>query len=462
MRTFTIFFVLAVAASLSDAQWVHTNGPYGGPASCFAANGANLFAGILGGGVFRSTNGGTIWTAVNSGLMNTNVFSLAVSCTRLLAGTDNGVFLSTNDGTSWTQAGLPSTLVLDLAVSGTNVFAGTWGGVFLSTSSGATWAEVDSGLTVPYAHALAVSGTNLFVGTRGGGVFLSTNNGTNWTAVDSGLTSTTVMALAVFPPDSSGSGGLFAGTEGGIFLSTNNGTSWTAVDSGLTNTYVMALAASGTNLFAGTLGGGVFLSTNRGTSWTEINSGLTGMAVYSLGSFGTDLFAGTDCGVHFLAGGSSSWTTACTGGNSDVHVEHWPLEAQNYLRGPRGGGRGGIQISFQEPSGVAGETSPWDGASFTRPTMAKAGYLRWMFTQPVLRYVVPTFLPGGAAYFDPPTMAQAGVQQVQDCHMIRCTATIMAFLHLVSVAQIFLPGLMVTVCICQPTMVHVGRRSTWA
>lgn len=67
MRTFTIFIVLAVAASVCDAQWVQT-GPYGGDVSCFAISGTNLFAGTDGEGVILSTNDGASWTAVNSGL----------------------------------------------------------------------------------------------------------------------------------------------------------------------------------------------------------------------------------------------------------------------------------------------------------------------------------------------------------------------------------------------------------
>ncbi|HYQ87205.1 MAG TPA: T9SS type A sorting domain-containing protein, partial [Bacteroidota bacterium] len=42
------------------------------------------------GGVFLSTNNGTNWTTVTNGLPNTGVWSLAVSGTNLLAGTNGG------------------------------------------------------------------------------------------------------------------------------------------------------------------------------------------------------------------------------------------------------------------------------------------------------------------------------------------------------------------------------------
>ncbi|HUI92737.1 MAG TPA: FlgD immunoglobulin-like domain containing protein [Chitinivibrionales bacterium] len=221
-------------------------------------NGANIFAGTNGKGIYFSNDLGYSWATVNSGL----------------------------------NAGF-SQEVYALAVIGSNIFAGTWSGVFLSTNNGTNWTATNSGLTNVYVHALAVSGSNIFTGTEGG-VFLSTNNGTSWTAVNSGLT-TTGGAIAEFVNslavrDST----IFAGTnDDGVFLSTNNGTSWTTVDSGLTNTIVMSLALCGSNIFAGTDGGGVFLSTNNGTSWTAVNSGLTNLRILSLGVDSNNIFAGT-------------------------------------------------------------------------------------------------------------------------------------------------------------------------
>ena len=159
--TFLTILLCILSVQISNAQWVQTNGPYGGRVECLAASGTNLFAGTYV-GVFLSTNNGTSWTEVNSGLTNTNVRSLAVS--------------------------------------GTNLFAGTHGGgVFLSTNNGASWTAVNNGLVSPFVYAFAVSGGNLFAGTlgNGGGVFLSTNNGTSWTLVNNGLTSINVYALAV-------------------------------------------------------------------------------------------------------------------------------------------------------------------------------------------------------------------------------------------------------------------------
>jgi hypothetical protein len=53
-------------------------------------NGANLFAGTFGGGVFVSTTNGKSWAAVNTGLTDTNVWPLTVHGTNLFVGTEGG------------------------------------------------------------------------------------------------------------------------------------------------------------------------------------------------------------------------------------------------------------------------------------------------------------------------------------------------------------------------------------
>ena len=66
------------------------------------ANPSIVYAGTLGGGVFKSTNGGANWAEFNAGLTNTEVRALAIDPTNpsiLYAGTDgDGVFKSTDSG----------------------------------------------------------------------------------------------------------------------------------------------------------------------------------------------------------------------------------------------------------------------------------------------------------------------------------------------------------------------------
>ena len=318
MKTFLqILFFFLLVTQICFAQWVQSNGPYGGAISELAGSGTNLFAEA--GGIYLSTDNGISWEPANTPFPHFN--QMVPMGQYLFAGTENGVFLSTDNGTSWTISnnGLPRYPNGDykriecFALSGTNLFAGTDEGVFLTTNNGTSWNKVSTGLTKIDVWSLAVSDTNLFAGIHDGGVFLSTNNGTNWTPVNNGMPSNiSVRAFAVSGEN------IFAGTWGwGIYFSSNNGSNWTSVNTGLMDNAISALAVSGTNLFAGT-GDGVFLSTNNGTSWTAINNGLICPYVLSLAVLNTNLFAGTQNGVFLSTNNGLNWRDVSNGMTSRI------------------------------------------------------------------------------------------------------------------------------------------------
>jgi hypothetical protein len=71
----------------SNAQWIPTNGPYGGYIQALAANGNVVFAGTQN-GVFISTNSGTNWTSANAGLPSyTDALSFAINGSNVFVGT---------------------------------------------------------------------------------------------------------------------------------------------------------------------------------------------------------------------------------------------------------------------------------------------------------------------------------------------------------------------------------------
>ncbi len=73
------FSILVLFFQALNAQWLQTNGPYGGLIKCYAVNGSSIFVGTDQGGIYRSTNDGLTWISVNIGLTNKKVFSLLVS-----------------------------------------------------------------------------------------------------------------------------------------------------------------------------------------------------------------------------------------------------------------------------------------------------------------------------------------------------------------------------------------------
>lgn len=319
--------LILLSSVVIKAQWVQTNGPYGGEVYSLLANGSDLYAGTnFPYDVFFSSNNGENWQKLTaSGLGGKLVQCFALSGGNLFAGTASyGVYLSTDGGESWAVVNNGITNYNNVAclfVNGAYIYVGIGGGpvgglgpggVFLSTNNGTNWSEIDSGLTNKIVTSITAVGKDLFTGTWGGGVFRSTNNGMTWSAVDSGLSAKNIASFAM-----SGSN-LYAGTAGnGVFLSTNEGVSWTSVSVGfIANQYVTSLVVMGSKIFAGTLNSGVFISINNGTDWNQSIAGMTNIQVESLAVSDSNVFAGTDGGVFVSNNSGENWTKAITGMNA--------------------------------------------------------------------------------------------------------------------------------------------------
>lgn len=369
---FLCCFVFCILFSqLSHAQWVQTNGPYGTGVYCFAANGANIFAGtnrgvyvsadsgitwthrglsdvrsllfindttILAGcylGFVRSTDRGGTWRGDwNSPLSNHVVYSLAISESKIYAGTDKGLFVSSDNGIKWIQIrifGDFSVGVFSIAVTGTNIYIGTAGvSIFRASSKGTDWqhldvpyhlanqplinalmvkektiyAAIDGAICAIYStnngdtweetaaissdssiRAFASSGTALFAGTKRSGIFRSADSGTTWQ--QSGLTDKSIQVITFYGTR------IFAGTiDGGVYISADNGDTWIQSNFGMQNS-ISAIAGNDSTLFAGTTDAGIFLSTNNGATWSQKNKGLVSMSVADIVSSGTDFLVST-------------------------------------------------------------------------------------------------------------------------------------------------------------------------
>ncbi|MBI4460725.1 MAG: hypothetical protein HY648_11800 [Acidobacteria bacterium] len=342
-------------------------GPPGGTVRALAVNPANaavLYAGTVGGGVFKSTNGGSSWTAVNTGLTSLLVLSLAIdptSSNTVYAGTiGGGVFKTTDGGAHWSalNSGFPDSslesmppLITSLAIDRLNpliIYAGIFGsendGVYKSTNAGQSWSRASAGLGEATVLTLAMDPADpavLYAGTSGG-VFKTTDRGQSWTASNSGLSSmpefqdlfgdATVPVVLSLGIGQSNPSTIYAGTlANGIFKTIDGGLSWTTVSSGLpkmayvgTPPVVGALAVDPANaatvyagVAAGSLGDGVYKSTNGGQSWTPVSFDAGGAIVLALAvdpSNSATVFAGTfGRGVLKSTNSGSLWTAANSG-----------------------------------------------------------------------------------------------------------------------------------------------------
>jgi hypothetical protein len=313
-----------------QAQWVHTNGPFGGEARALVISGNNFFA-CVDGDVYMSSNNGNNWKVTN--LVHSGVNSLAAINGLILAGAGGaGIFLSSDDGNNWAPAnnGLPagnlnvSTMVAighDLYVYIANSIVSQPGyGIFRSTDFGSSWLSANNGLTGnSYVNSIAVvqdvfDKKTLYAG-RTNGIMISTNNGDSW--ISDGLENKLVSSLAVIS-DGIGGSNIFAGTRNGVFLSTGSGSSWIPVNSGMNDTIISALAVSpnnsgGTNILAGTEGGNLYISSNNGSTWNTASTGLlsgpwgAGASINSFTVAGSNIYACTIAGLFQSDNNTFNW-----------------------------------------------------------------------------------------------------------------------------------------------------------
>lgn len=262
---------------------------------------AILYAGVYGGGVFKTTDGGWNWQGANNGLTSVIVQSLVIdpkTPTTVYAGTgNNGIFKSTDGGETWNKSniGLKNSTVAALAIdptTPTTLYAGTsGGGVFKSTNSGANWSAVNTGLTADssyvFVSALAIDPTmptTIYAGTLDG-VFKSVDGGANWSAFNTGLADIHVVVLAIDPTMPTT---IYAGANNSccVFKTTDGGANWSVSYTDMQwGTGILALAIDPTmptTIYAGTFNLGVFKSTNGGESWSLLRKGMLANVVNAL------------------------------------------------------------------------------------------------------------------------------------------------------------------------------------
>jgi hypothetical protein len=180
-----------------------------------------VFAATLEAGVLFSSDRGRRFVAWNFGLLDLNIFCLAISPDfaadeTVFVGTQSGIFRSTNGGRAWREVELPIgyETVLSLAVSPDyardgSLFAGTeTRGMLISTDQGESWRPVGAGVFTEAVNAVILSpgfaGRRELLALHGGRVFHSADGGDTWRpwreAVLADKDVTALLAPAGFEP----------------------------------------------------------------------------------------------------------------------------------------------------------------------------------------------------------------------------------------------------------------------
>ncbi len=301
-----------------SAQWVRTNGPYGGNISCITVSGNNFYAGTKENGIYFSSNNGESWGAINNGLTNKKIYSIVVSNTNLITLTFDGIFLSTNNGGYWNAInnGLPTGLrsVFSIAASGSNLIAGTSiNGVYIATNNGVNW--IPSGLKSGGINSLYANGNNVYAGV-GSILYLSTDSGVSWNPISNSFGSGGGPDVPLYVSSIAVAGNkICVGiTFYGVVLSTNNGASWKRIIKGLPDgTEILSLVANGPDIYAGTNGGGVFKLNDDDSTWTAISYNKMNNKINSLAISGKNILAGNEGGVYQLDNNGLLWNSKCDG-----------------------------------------------------------------------------------------------------------------------------------------------------
>lgn len=327
-KILSLFLFLSVYCS---AQWIPTNGPFGGNAFCLLYKNNTLFAGTDC-GVFVTANDGEVWERRANGLTDcTPVKALIEFNNTILAGTNNGVYLTNDNGINWisSSAGLTNLDIFCFFVNGQDILLSTQAGVYKSTNGGASWASSSIGIpgNAGAFTSFAKSGSTIFA-TNSLGIFKSNDNGFSWSLTNSGLPQISLNSYSVSNITAVNST-LFVITNDGLYLSTDNGVSWAQSTSNLPlncgNLYY-----SGTSLYVNA-GTGIYKSTTNGNNWNQISTLFASRFLYANNRLYTS-FIGTSQnesnGVYKATNNESVWTNIGLGRSGSANDI---LKDGNYL-----------------------------------------------------------------------------------------------------------------------------------
>ncbi len=286
-----------------------------------------VYVGMGGSGVFKTSDGGRRWLVANIGLANVAVHALGIdpgSPATAYAATDVGLFKTSNGGLSWSATATLPTPVRAVAVGTGTVYAGTAGGLFRSADRGLSWAGVE-GIDA-YVQAVTIDPTlptTIYAATPFG-VYKSTD-GVDFAPASNGINLLFINSFDLLRVDPSDPSTVFAGLTrmlprfgyaSQVIVSHDGGASWSLVPALERGAVDMAITSTVPGIAYAATPAGLYESTDHGASWSRVESAAFGDGVTAVAiapSAPGTLYAATAAGVFTSTNAGRSWTATGNG-----------------------------------------------------------------------------------------------------------------------------------------------------
>lgn len=304
-----IIILLILISQIQFAQWTQNTGIEGGDIRAIVYDGAKIYAGLYGGGIYTSDDNGFSWERSNSGLSYFYISSMVIKEQYIFAGTVSaGLFISTNQGQFWEASnnGLPNSSVTAMAELDSFIFTGMVNKIYASTNFGQSWFWRSSGLPNIGISSFITKDSSIFVGTDDG-IYFSSDYGANWIERSNGLGNRWINDLTIIDHT------IFAATSyGGVYVTYDYGLQW--LPAGLSPINILSITSVDTLLFTGTFGSGIFTSSDFGNNWFSFNESYPyGSLTYELEHIGNSIFAGNESGIFEIKLGEAEWNKRNSG-----------------------------------------------------------------------------------------------------------------------------------------------------
>jgi hypothetical protein len=305
------FVAIVVLSHEAWGQWVRTGGPTGRAVVKLMATDSELYAGVSGVSIHRSTDDGNTWIHSDTSVVPGNLFDLFPFGSLLVAATDSGVFLSANKGLAWSRVVglLPPSFFYRATSHNSILFVGTnRDGIYRSFDTGRTWQQSNAGLPARAVYSLKTTEANVLVGLSGDsvGLYSSTDDGLHWRPIHPLSFHTDFLTLAEMYPYGTRVFAWITSTTANFFcshlaLSEDYGSTWRSITGGCGDfgptmvCYDVAAWRSTIFLAPQNLGrwNGFDFSPDTGKTWFPANTGLDDTIVTALVVKGDYIFAGT-------------------------------------------------------------------------------------------------------------------------------------------------------------------------